>query len=127
MKVIVIESDAYQEIMRRLDNIENHVLRSNDIYKQVNEGGIEMTSRELMETLKVSESTLYRWRQDRLIPFRYTDTGSIRFPFEAVYRAVYTGNVTVRSVEKEELLAGLTQFKDLLIKKSIAAKINQQL
>ena len=123
MEVIVIESETFQQIMQRLENIESHVLRSNDIYKQVNEGQIELTSREMMETLKVSESTLYRWRQDRLVPFRYTDTGSIRFPFDAVYHAVYTGNLTVRSIEKQELLAYLTQFKDQLIKKSIAAKI----
>ncbi len=125
MNVIVIESDAFQQIMQRLENIENHVLRSNDIYNQVNDGGIEMTSREVMETLRISESTLYRWRKDESLPFRYTETGNIRFAFDDVYRAVYTGNVTVRSIEKQDLLASLTQFKDQLIKKSIAAKITQ--
>lgn len=121
MEVIVIESEIFQQILQRLENIESHVLRSNDIFKQAGEAGIEMSSREMMETLKVSESTLYRWRQDKLIPFRYTESGSIRFPYDAVYQGVYAGRITVRSVEKKILLAALTAFKDQLIKNSISA------
>ena len=38
-----------------------------------------MSTKDLIETLNLSESTLYRWRKKKLVRFRYTESGDVRY------------------------------------------------
>ena len=122
-EVIVIDSAIFKEIIRKLNIIEGHVIRSAEIFKQVDQDMLQMTSREVMNTLKISESTLYRWRTNNLISYQYTDKGNVLFSYSQLYRAIYNGIVTGRQIEKKDLLAAMTAFKDEVIRKSIAGKL----
>lgn len=122
-EVIVMDSAIFKEIVRKLNIIEGHVIRSAEIFKQVDQDMLQMTSREVMDTLKISESTLYRWRTNNLISYQYTDKGNVLFSYNQLYRTIYNGIITVRQIEKKDLLAAMTAFKDEVIRKSIAGKL----
>ena len=61
MEIIAVESQAYQELIDRLNRIEQYVERTSHLLHDIDDE-LEMTTKDLLETLNVSESTLYRWR-----------------------------------------------------------------
>jgi hypothetical protein len=70
MQVITLESEAFQILIKKIKDIEQYVRRTSDLFSELEET-LELTSREVMDTLGVSKSTLYRWRESHAIPFRY--------------------------------------------------------
>ena len=62
MEILAVESQAYQELIDRLNRIEQYVERTSNLIQDIDEE-LEMTTKDLIGTLNVSESTLYRWRK----------------------------------------------------------------
>ena len=60
-----MESQAYQELIDRLNRIEQYVARTSHLIQDIDDE-LEMTTKDLVDTLNVSESTLYRWRKNNL-------------------------------------------------------------
>ena len=60
MEIIAVESLAYQELIDRLNRIEQYVERTSHLIQDIYDE-LEMTTKDLIGTLDVSESTLYRW------------------------------------------------------------------
>lgn len=118
MEVITISSDAFKRIQTQLDRIESIVERTMGIHEEVDEN-LEMTNNELMDILKVSASTLYRWRKDGCVKHRYLDSREIRYPFKSVYNAIRLGAIIVHGRNKDEILDALDRFKDRVIVSSI--------
>ena len=69
MEIIAVESRAYQELMDRLQRIEQYIDRTSHLLQDIDDE-LEMSTKDLIETLSVSESTLYRWRKKQLIRYR---------------------------------------------------------
>ena len=67
MEIIAVESQAYQELIDRLNRIEQYVERTSHLIQDIDDE-LEMTTKDLIGTLNVSESTLYRWRKPEAIP-----------------------------------------------------------
>ena len=63
MEVITIESSVFLSLKEQLNRIEGFVERASEVYQEVDDN-LEMTSKEVMDTLKISESTLYRWKKE---------------------------------------------------------------
>ena len=68
MEIIAVESQAYQELIDRLNRIEQYVERTSHLIQDIDEE-LEMTTKDLIGTLNVSESTLYRWRKKQLLRY----------------------------------------------------------
>ena len=57
MEIIAVESQAYQELIDRLNRIEQYVERTSHLIQDIDDE-LEMTTKDLIGALNVSESTL---------------------------------------------------------------------
>lgn len=114
MELIAMESQAYQDLVERLNRIEQYVERTSHLLQDIDEE-LEMSTTDLSETLMVSESTLYRWRKKNLIRYRYTDSGDVRYSFKSILIAVKCNRLRVSGIRNEDLVGRMNRFKDNLI------------
>ena len=63
-----MESSVYQDLVDRLNRIEQYVERTTHLLQDIDDE-LELSTKDLMDTLNVSESTLYRWRKKNLYAF----------------------------------------------------------
>ena len=117
MEIITVESLAYQELIDRLNRIEQYVERTSHLIQNIDDE-LEMTTKDLIETLNVSESTLYRWRKKQLLRYRYTESGDVRYFFKSIIIAVKCNRLRVLGMRNDEVLGRLNRFKDNLIMSS---------
>lgn len=118
MQVITIESKAFQVLMKKIKDIEQYVRRTSDLFSELEET-LELTSREVMDTLGISKSTLYRWRESHTVPFRYDERGNALYPYKDLVIAVKNGSLTMQNANKAEILAKLSDFKEKIITNSL--------
>lgn len=117
MEIITVESLAYQELIDRLNRIEQYVKRTSHLIQDIDDE-LEMTTKDLIETLNVSESTLYRWRKKQLLRYRYTESGDVRYFFKSIIIAVKCNRLRVSGMRNDVVLGRLNRFKDNLIMSS---------
>ena len=117
MEIITVESLAYQELIDRLNRIEQYVERTSHLIQDIDDE-LEMTTKDLIETLNVSESTLYRWRKKQLLRYRYTESGEVRYFFKSIIIAVKCNQLRVSGMRNDVVLGRLNRFKDNLIMSS---------
>ncbi|OPZ31689.1 MAG: hypothetical protein BWZ00_00467 [Bacteroidetes bacterium ADurb.BinA174] len=118
MQVITIESEAFQTLMKKIKDIEQYVRRTSDLFSEL-ENTLELTSREVMDTLGISKSTLYRWRESHTVPFRYDERGNALYPYKDLVVAVKNGTLTMQNANKSQILAKLSDFKESIITNSL--------
>lgn len=112
-----MESQAYQELIDRLNRIEQYVARTSHLIQDIDDE-LEMTTKDLVETLNVSESTLYRWRKKQLVRYRYTEGGDVRYFFKSLVIATKCNRLRISGMRSDEVLGRLNRFKDNLIMSS---------
>lgn len=117
MEIIAVESQAYQELMDRLQRIEQYIDRTSHLLQDIDDE-LEMSTKDLIETLSVSESTLYRWRKKQLIRYRYTESRDVRYFFKSIVIAVKCNRFRISGMRSDEVLGRLNRFKDNLIMSS---------
>ena len=78
MEIIAVESQAYQELIDKLNRIEQYVERTSRLIQDIDDE-LEMTTKDLIGTLNVSRVHLYRWRKKQLVRYRYTEGGDVRY------------------------------------------------
>lgn len=117
MEIIAVESQAYQELIDRLNRIEQYVERTTSLLQDIDDE-LEMSTKDLVETLCTSESTLYRWRKKNLVRYRYTDSGDVRYFFKSIVIAVKCNRLRVSGMKTDEVLGRLNRYKDNLIMSS---------
>ena len=126
MEIIAVESQAYQELIDRLNRIERYVERTSHLIQDIDDE-LEMTTKDLIGTLNVSESTLYRWRKKQLVRYRYTEGGDVRFSILSFFIATNFTRLGVSGMRNDEVLGRLNRFKDNLIISSCLNPKNRQL
>lgn len=112
-----MESQAYQELIDRLNRIEQYVARTSHLIQDIDDE-LEMTTKDLVDTLNVSESTLYRWRKKQLVRYRYTESGDVRYFFKSLVIATKCNKLRISGMRSDEVLGRLNRFKDNLIMSS---------
>ena len=117
MEIIAVESQAYQELIDKLNRIEQYVERTSRLIQDIDDE-LEMTTKDLIGTLNISESTLYRWRKKQLLRYRYTESGDVRYFFKSIIIAVKCNRLRVLGMRNDEVLGRLNRFKDNLIMSS---------
>lgn len=126
MEIIAVESRAYQELVDRLNRIEQFVERTSRLIQDIDDE-LEMTTKDLIGTLNVPESTLYRWRKKQLVRYRYTESGDVRYFFKSIVIATKCNRLRVSGMRNDEVLGRLNRFKDNLITSSCLNPKNRQL
>ena len=126
MEIIAVESQAYQELIDKLNRIEQYVERTSRLIQDIDDE-LEMTTKDLIGTLNVSESTLYRWRKQQLVRYRYTEGGDVRYFFKSIVIATKCNRLRVSGMRNDEILSRLNRFKDNLIMSSCINPKNRQL
>ncbi|KGN71736.1 MerR family transcriptional regulator [Porphyromonas sp. COT-108 OH1349] len=123
MDLIAIESQAFQDLVDKLNRIEQYVERTSHLLQDIDDE-LEMSTEDLVETLMISESTLYRWRKKQLIRYRYTESGDVRYFFKSILIAVKSNRLRVSGMRNEDLIGRLNRFKDNLIRNSCLNRKN---
>lgn len=126
MQVITLESEAFQKLINKISDIEQYVKRASDLFIEL-ESTLELSSRELMDTLQVSKSTIYRWRRDRIIPFRYDEKGNALYSYRGLILAIKNGDLYIPKTSKVFLLSKLTEYKESLIINSLLRKDKKEI
>lgn len=126
MEIIAVESQAYQELIDRLNRIEQYVERTFHLIQDIDDE-LEMTTKDLIGALNVSESTLYRWRKKQLVRYRYTGGGDVRYFFKSIVIATKCNRLRVSGMRNDEVLGRLNRFKDNLIMSLCLNPKNRQL
>ena len=114
MEIIAVESQAYQELIDKLNRIEQYVERTSRLIQDIDDE-LEMTTKDLIGTLNISESTLYHWRKKQLVRYRYTEGGDVRYFFKSIVIATKCNRLRVSGMRNDEVLGRLNRFKDNLI------------
>lgn len=114
MEIIAVESQAYQEMIDRLNRIEQYVMQTSRLLQDIDDE-LEMSTKDLIETLGISESTLYRWRKKQLVRYRYTESGDVRYFYKSLVIAVKCNRFRISGMRTDEVLGRLSRFKDNLI------------
>lgn len=121
MEVITIDSIAYLQLKEQLNRIEGFIERVSELYHEVDDN-LEMTTKEVMETLSISESTLYRWRKKNLVCYHYTSSGDIRYMYNSLFMAIRCSHIRISAMQKEEAMKRMNAYKDNQILKSYISK-----
>lgn len=122
MEVISIESKAFSELVERLKRIEGFIERTSVVIKSIDEE-LEMTTLDVMQTLNVSKSTLYRWRKNQMIQFRFTESGSVRYSYRSLYNSIKGNYLRISGLSAEEALVSLNNYKDNIILSCCSSKL----
>ena len=115
-----MESSAYQDLIDRLNRIEQYVERTTHLQQDIDDE-LEMSTKDLIETLNVSESTLYRWRKKNLVRFRYTESGDVCYFYKSLLICARCNRLRISGMRNDELLDRLLRYKDKLILSSCLA------
>lgn len=105
MEVITIDSVAFLKLKEQLDRIESYIERTVEMNKDIDDA-LEMSSKDVMEVLRVSESTLYRWRKNGLVKYHYANSGDVRYYYKSLFVSIKCYQVKVPATSKEEALYG---------------------
>jgi excisionase family DNA binding protein len=100
MDVIIIESRAYQELMAKLDHINEFIrsfLQKKDIKEDKESNEVWLDSKAVCERLNISSRTLYRLRKERLIGYSNV-RGHYRFK-ESDVEGILSGRLVVSNPE----------------------------
>ncbi len=114
MEVITIDSVAFLKLKEQLDRIESYIERTVEMNKDIDDA-LEMSSKDVMEVLRVSESTLYRWRKNGLVKYHYANSGDVRYYYKSLFVSIKCYQVKVPATSKEEALKRLMDFKNNFI------------
>ena len=115
MEVISMESSVYQDLIDRLNRIEQYVERTTHLLQDIDDE-LEMSTKDLIDTLDISESTLYRWRKKNIVRFRYTEKWRCSFNFyKSLLICARCNRLRISGMRNDELLDRLLRYKDKLI------------
>ena len=126
MELIAVESQAYQELIDKLNRIEQYVERTSRLIQDIDDE-LEMTTKDLIGTLNVSEPTLYRWRKKQLVRYRYTEGGDVRYFFKSIVIATKCNRLRISGMRNDEVLGRLNCLTDNLIMSSCLNPKKRQL
>ncbi|WP_025843447.1 hypothetical protein [Porphyromonas gingivicanis] len=80
------------------------------------EDKIELNSSDVLRLLGISKASLARWREAKVIPYRYLSSNHVVYPFKGLYLAIKTGRATFKGFRRLEALQRMNAYKDGIIK-----------
>lgn len=80
------------------------------------EDKIELNTSDVLRLLGISKASLARWRDARVVPFRYISCNHVVYPFKGLYIAIKTGRANFKGFRRVEALQRLNAYKDGVLK-----------
>ncbi|MFC2711499.1 hypothetical protein [Hoylesella oralis] len=77
---------------------------------------IELNSSDILRLLGISKASLARWRNSKVIPYRYVSCNHVVYPFKGLYIAIKTGRASFKGFRRVEALQRLNAYKDGILK-----------
>jgi len=77
---------------------------------------IELNSSDILWLLGISKASLARWRDSKVIPYRYVSCNHVAYPFKGLYIAIKTGRASFKGFRRVEALQRLNAYKDGILK-----------
>ena len=77
---------------------------------------IELNSSDILWLLGISKASLARWRDSKVIPYRYVSCNHVAYPFKGLYIAIKTGRASFNGFRRVEALQRLNAYKDGILK-----------
>ena len=68
---------------------------------------IELNSSDILRLLGISKASLARWRNSKVIPYRYVSCNHVVYPFKGLYIAIKTGRASFKGFRRVEALQRL--------------------
>ena len=121
MEVITMDSIAFHNLKEQLNRIESYIERTTELYKDIDDA-LEMSSKDVMETLGISESTLYRWRKKGIVRYHYAHSGDVRYLYSSLLMAVKCYQIKIPAMPKDEAIRRLMEYKNNIIINSYMTK-----
>ena len=70
MQVVMMESEAYQNLIDRLERIEKYVVRATERQKALNDDDVWLDNERVCQLLDVSARSLQRYRSNGKLPYQ---------------------------------------------------------
>ena len=77
---------------------------------------IELNSSDVLRLLGISKASLARWRDSKVVPYRYVSCNHVVYPFKGLYIAIKTGRASFKGFRRVEALQRLNAYKDGILK-----------
>lgn len=116
-----MDSIAFHNLKEQLNRIESYIERTTELYKDIDDA-LEMSSKDVMETLGISESTLYRWRKKGIVRYHYAHSGDVRYLYSSLFMAVKCYQIKIPAMPKDEAIRRLMEYKNNIIINSYMTK-----
>ncbi len=102
--------DVQQQLSMLNDNVGNLTVLRNAL---VND--IQLDNLTMEVVLEVSDSTLYRWRSTRSIPFHIRENSTIYYVFEEVLVALRKGDLNARGFNRLHAIEKMIEYRENII------------
>ena len=82
--------EEIHSLKESMDRIASFILELKQDYAVLEEK-IELNSSDVLRLLGISRASLARWRDSKVIPYRYVSCNHVVYPFKGLYIAIKTG------------------------------------
>lgn len=77
---------------------------------------IEIGSRDLMEVLNISATTLKRWRREGLINFSYLSFNHVAYELSSVYEGINNGMLNCKGLDRIQAMKRIIDYSEDIIR-----------
>ncbi len=108
-------------ISRTLKNVQEQLAELNSnvgnltVMRNALVNDIRLDNLTMEVVLEVSDSTLYRWRSSRSIPFHSRDNGSIYYNYDEVLAALRKGELNARGFNRLHAIEKMIRYRENIL------------
>ena len=103
--------EEIHSLKESMDRIASFILELKQDYAVLEEK-IELNSSDVLRLLGISRASLARWRDSKVIPYRYVSCNHVVYPFKGLYIAIKTGRASFKGFRRVEAFQRLNAYKD---------------
>ena len=103
--------EEIHSLKENMERITGFILELKQDYAVLEEK-IELNSSDVLRLLGISRASLARWRDSKVVPYRYVSCNHVVYPFKGLYIAIKTGRASFKGFRRVEALQRLNAYKD---------------
>ena len=87
--------EEIHSLKENMERITGFILELKQDYAVLEEK-IELNSSDVLRLLGISRASLARWRDSKVVPYRYVSCNHVVYPFKGLYIAIKTGRASFK-------------------------------
>ena len=91
--------EEIHSLKENMERITGFILELKQDYAVLEEK-IELNSSDVLRLLGISRASLARWRDSKVVPYRYVSCNHVVYPFKGLYIAIKTGRASFKGFWK---------------------------